>query len=107
MNTKTTPVCPYCNQEFAPGVYWKWANYCRAAYLIMFIDSHPNLSAWEMHQQTGMPYKDVTGGLQKAREWQIVVTEDEQREQGGKRFRYFAVDNWKDTLTAWENRGYV
>jgi hypothetical protein len=95
MTIETYPVCPQCNRAFAPGQWWQGANYCRGLFLLNEIYVKSGLSAWELSQESGMAYRDVTKGLQKLRDWDIVVTETEEREQGGIRYRYFPVGDDK------------
>ncbi len=81
--------CPDCGREFAPGVSWPNANYCRASFLLPVIAESPNLSAWELSQRTGMAYQATVKALEKAREWNALQWFEEPREDGdGVRYRY-------------------
>ncbi len=94
MSTTTFPVCPSCERTFAPGIWWDGANYCRGVFLLGAIYDNPGLSAWELSERTGMPYRNVTSGLQKLRQWSsvdIVQAESEERDSGGIRYRYFPI----------------
>jgi hypothetical protein len=87
------PRCPSCARAFTPGSTWKAANYCRGLLLLQFIDERPGLTGWQLSQQSGIPYTDATRGLAKLREYHLVRTEDEEREAGGVRFRYYPADD--------------
>ena len=93
--------CPHCARQFSPGTHWPGANFCRALFLLPYIEEHPGLSAWELSQATGMMYGDVTGALQKARERGAVLYTEEGREQGGVRFRYHVSPNWRPLSATW------
>ena len=71
---------------------WRGANYCRGLVLLRCIEDQPGLSAWELSQQSGIPYTDITRGLAKLREYGLVRTIAEERVQGGHRLRYWAAD---------------
>ena len=103
----TTPACPCCGREFKPGVFWDNANYCRARFLLEYIEDHSGKSTWEISKATGMPYSDATRGMQKAREWALVDMKQEDREQGGTRYRYWAMDGWKGVVDEWEVRSLI
>jgi DNA-binding transcriptional regulator GbsR (MarR family) len=83
------PACPSCNEPLKAGSSWIGANYCRGLFLLKAVAVTPGLSAWELSEHTGMVYKDVSNGLQKLREWDIVLTKAEERDQGGVRYRYY------------------
>lgn len=86
------PVCPSCGRVCAPGATWKGANYCRGLILLRFIEDEPGLSGWELAQVSSMPYPETVRGLEKLREWGVVATESEDRDQGGFRYRYWTAD---------------
>ena len=92
----SAPSCPDCKREFQPGASWPNANYCRSAFLLPYISENPGLSTWELSQQTGMPYSDVGRALQKAREWNALMWDEEPRENGeGVRYRYRVVPGYE------------
>lgn len=96
------PCCPDCGRRFEPGIFWTQANYCRAAYLLPFIASHPGHSTWELAQATGMDYQDVSRALAKAREWRALEWDEEARGGAdGVRYRYRVAADWQDIV----NRG--
>ena len=97
----TRLTCPHCGKEFRLGEFWAGANYCRAAFLLPYIAEHPGLSAAEIAGATGLPYPLVSGGLQKARDWRVVLFESEEREQGGNRYRYTVAPDWKVLVSEW------
>jgi hypothetical protein len=84
-----SPVCPSCERTCEVGSSWKGANYCRAAVLLAYISQTPGLTTWELSQAAGMAYSDASKGLRKAREYDAMHFEPEEREQGGHRYRYF------------------
>ena len=89
--------CPVCGRGIydsrGVGMYDAFLrNYCRALLALEFIASHEGLTAWEISQQSGIPYVDVSKGLQKARERQWGRTREEERDQGGKRYRYWSLE---------------
>lgn len=91
--------CPDCGREFAPGATWPSANFCRAAFLLPIIAESPNLSAWELSQRTGMPYRATVKALEKAREWGALQWDSEPREDGdGVRYRYSVIPGQKARL---------
>ncbi len=88
------PSCPDCGRKFQGS--WPNANYCRSAFLLPYISENPGLSTWELSQQTGMPYSDVGRALQKAREWNALMWDEEPRENGeGVRYRYRVVPGYE------------
>lgn len=99
--------CLYCKRDFGPGVNWHGVNFCRAAALLPFIELHPNLSAWELSQQTKLSYAEVTKGITKAREYNALEFDEEERDQGGKRYRYRVAPYWLDVVSKWETAGLV
>ena len=103
MATEVFPVCPSCGERFAPGQWWTGANYCRGLFLLSAIGGNPGSSAWELSQATSMPYRDVTKGLQKLREWALVGLVAEERDQGGIRYRYFPSETEILDSTPWDN----
>lgn len=83
----STPRCPDCGRKFQGS--WPSANYCRASFLLPYIAENPGLSTWELAQQTGMAYADVSRALLKARDWNALEWDEESRENGdGVRYRY-------------------
>jgi len=107
MPVSTVLRCQFCGREFKQGVWWTGANYCRAAFLLDYIEDHPGQSAWEISQETGMSYQDTTRGLQKARDWHLVETEAEERSAGGTRYRYTVKSTWREQVALWVEAGYV
>ena len=101
---KTYPSCSFCGREFTPGVSWFQVNFCRAAYLADFISELPGVTGWLLAQRTGLLYSDVVKGLMKARVWGLLEWDSEEREQGGKRYRYRVADNWKEIVAVWQQR---
>jgi predicted transcriptional regulator len=85
--------CPSCGQVFTPGLFWVGANYCRGLYLLEVIAKRPGKSGWELSEETGMLYSNVSSALSKLREWAIVDAQAEERAQGGIRYRYFPLDD--------------
>lgn len=98
--------CPSCGREFALDQTWPHVNYCRARYFLAYIETHPGRSAWELSQETGMSYGAATKGMAKAREWETVLCESEERDGGGFRYRYGVAPNWREIMKVWDNRGY-
>lgn len=96
------PKCPHCDLEFRPGIFWNQANYCRGRFLLPVIEANPGLSTWELHQKSGMPYALVSKGIAKLRDWELVVFESEDRDQGGIRYRYIVEPQWRETVRAWD-----
>ena len=93
------PSCPDCGRIFQPGVSWPNANYCRAAYLLPQIERLPGLSTWELAQETGLDYADVSRALLKAREWGALLWDEEPREGGaGVRYRYRVAPDWRQVV---------
>jgi hypothetical protein len=88
--TQAGPACPSCGRVCELGATWKGANYCRGLILLRFIEDRPGLSGWELSQASGVPYTDAVRGLAKLREFGIVRTRSDEREQGGQRYRYWA-----------------
>ena len=108
MVTKAWPACRHCGRDFGPGDAWMRANYCRALYVAEELEREPGRTAWEISQTTGMPYPAVSKGLIKAREWQLVnITETEQRDAGGVRYRYAVSEELADIREQWLALGYV
>ena len=107
MVTKVYPACTFCGGSFGPADSWHGSNFCRAAFLLEFIEEHPGLSAWEIAQQSDMPYAGVTRGLAKAREWELLDCAPEDREQGGIRYRYTVVHGWSATIQTWLKRSLI
>ena len=99
--------CSYCGKEFGPGRQWHGANFCRAAFLYPFIKDNPGKTAWELHRISDLPYADVTKGLEKAREWEVVSYEAEDRDAGGQRYRYSVKPNFEITIQEWLARALI
>ena len=99
--------CAYCGRVFGPGANWHGLNYCRAAYLLPIIAEHPGLSAWELATVSKMGYAEVTKGLVKARAWEVVTVEPEERDAGGIRYRYEVASGWQETIEEWKDQGIV
>ncbi len=82
------PSCPSCEQSLdADGI--QGVNYCRALFLLPFIEAAPGLTGWELSQRSGLSYGATVRGTQRLRDRDAVVAEAEDRDQGGIRFRYF------------------
>ena len=50
-------------------------------------------SGWELAEISGLPYSATTKGLAKLREHNVVLTETEDRPEGGFRYRYWPSEN--------------
>ncbi len=105
-------VCPACGNILADPRSMYCINECRGLYLWETIVEHPGLSAWELHMLTGMSYKDVSSGLEKARALGWVKGVSEEREQGGIRYRYAVAEEAAFVTIAEEHsirvkRGYA
>jgi hypothetical protein len=87
--SRTAPRCPSCGRICDPASTWKGANYCRGLALLRFIEANPGLSRWELSKISGMSYNDTVRGLTKLREHNVVITQSEERAQGGTRYRYW------------------
>ena len=100
-------ICSYCGRGFGPGKQWHGANFCRAAFLMPVIEKNPSKTAWELHLLSDLPYADVTKGLEKARDWEIVAFEAEDRDAGGQRYRYTAKPSYETTIQEWLARALI
>ena len=106
MTTSVTyPKCEFCGRTFQPGQTWFGANFCRAAFLAGVVEAHPGLSTWEISQKVGMLYSDTTKAMQKARDWQLVTCSEEQRGNGGVRFRYTIAPEADAIIAGWAAQG--
>lgn len=105
MDSSKYPQCNVCHKTFAPGATWKSANFCRAAYLLEYIAEHPGLTAWELHLQTNIGYRYVGKGLMKARDYNTLTWVEEEREQGGVRYRYSVTPQWAAVVADWYAHG--
>lgn len=103
----TYPVCEYCKREFRPGESWTGVNFCRAVHLVKILLGHPGLSTWELAQEGGILYSEASKAMLKARDWGMVSYEEEEREAGGKRYRYKVSPEYTELLTQWIDRGLV
>ena len=81
-------ICPACKRELQPESNWMQVNYCRGFALLEAIGERPGLSAWELAKQTGYDYGQVSKGVAKLRDLDLVRTATEEREAGGFRYRY-------------------
>jgi len=91
-------VCSHCDREMQPGRHWYGANFCRAWYLMPWIEANPGHSAWEISQETGLSYGDANKALMKTRDMALVNVTEEERPQGGFRYRYVTVVDWRERL---------
>jgi hypothetical protein len=89
--SKPLPKCPSCGRTCDPEATWQGVNYCRGLVLLRFIEANPGLSGWELSQISGMAYNDTVRGLAKLSERGVVITQSEDRVQGGVRYRYWSV----------------
>jgi len=85
--------CPHCDRKLTLESHWAQANYCRGFTLLPWILNHPGLSAWELAGVSGMSYAQVSKGVAKLRELEIIRGDPEEREAGGFRYRYYP---WPD-----------
>ena len=85
--------CPHCGQVLQVSSNWPGINFCRGLTLLPWIANHPGLSAWELAQVSGMAYSQVSKGVMKLRDLEIVRCDPEPREAGGFRYRYYP---WTD-----------
>lgn len=99
--------CSYCGKAFGPGKNWHGANFCRAAFLLPHIEANPGKTTWELHQISGLPYADATKGLEKAREWDVVEFDAEDRESGGQRYRYRVAPGYQIKVQEWLARALI
>ena len=56
--------------------------------MLDFIQDTPSLSAAELSQVTGIPYKETTRALLRLREYDLLTTTPEDRGDGSFRYRY-------------------
>ena len=99
------PSCAYCQREFRPGLSWGNVNFCRAGFLTDYIRDHPGKSGWEISKATGLLYSDVAKALTKAREWELVAWDVEERDSGGQRFRYRLAPGANEVIAQWKEQG--
>ncbi len=83
-------VCEICGRQFQPGTYQ--ANICRAFRALALVALYPGLTAWGLAQKSEIVYAEISEGLTKARANSWVGLREEQREQGGIRYRYFSLE---------------
>lgn len=84
------PVCPVCQRTVTKGQYL--VTECYALIALEELRAHPNTSAWELSQMGSLPYSVMSTALLKALDARWVAAEPEQREAGGKRYRYRALE---------------
>lgn len=102
MVTQIYPSCQHCGRTFTPGQTWLNANFCRAVFLIEFLKDNPDLTTWELSKQTGMLYSDTLKGMQKAREWGLVICAPEERAgSNGIRYRYKVAEEANGIINTW------
>lgn len=95
--TKTVR-CSHCQQPLEVDSNWPQINYCRGLTLLPWIVSHPGLSAWELAQVSAMAYSQVSKGLAKLRDLEVIRGDPEQREAGGFRYRYYPWPDHEDQV---------
>lgn len=81
-------ICPSCRREFKPNVSWGDSSSCSAFFLALFIADEPGMSAYDLSQTSGLAYSATTAGLKRARENNLFRLEQEDRAEGGFRYRY-------------------
>ena len=83
--------CQVCGRAIVPGIFQ--VNFCRAFMALDFVALHPGLTTWELAKKTGVSYGEMMEGLNKARLHDWVFAVQEEREQGGIRYRYFPLED--------------
>ena len=78
--------CEVCGRPMAAGIFQ--VNVCRAFVALAIVDEAPGLTAWELSKRSGITYADISEGLNKARANSWVEAVQEDRDQGGIRYRY-------------------
>jgi predicted transcriptional regulator len=74
--------------------------------MLPYVEAHPDHSAWELSQISGLDYVSTTRALAKLRELHLVVTVKEERAAGGIRYRYAVVPGWGDVVRGW-HRSFI
>ena len=92
MTTNSIPACPSCGTPFEVGKWWGGSNYCLGLFMLDIVANNPGLSAWELSQRCTMDYANVSKGLNKLRDFEVIQVEPEERTQGGIRYRYFGIN---------------
>lgn len=88
--------CPVCNRDLYVDQYWAGINACRGLALLPWVETHPNMTAWELSKLSGMAYSQVSKGMAKLRDMEAVNYESEDREVGGIRYRYSPSEDHKE-----------
>lgn len=101
------PKCSYCGRSFGPGTQWSGSNYCRAAFLLPHVAENPGQTTWDYSQISGLPYAEAVKGLEKAREWQVVEYQAEEKQAGGIRYRYTVKPTYETTIQEWLARALI
>lgn len=83
--------CKVCGRHVSAGVFL--VNSCRAFMALDLVKANPGLTSAELANETGETYADVSIGLTQARANKWVTSVSEEREQGGKRYRHWPLDD--------------
>ena len=102
------------NRDGSPRAWWladeyKGINYRRAVKAYDIVRANPGKTAWELASLSGIIYADMSKGLQKGREHGLFRFESEDRNQGGVRYRYWAIDDIDANVIfkEWHDHGFL
>ena len=99
----TKMLCKTCGRPFGLDQAWMGINYCRARLLVEVVRNAPGLSAWELSRLSGLPYGETNRGLTKGRDWGIFDLVQEDRTQGGFRYRYRLSERADEIIAGWQD----